>query len=563
MKKYKKILAVLLTLVMVLGMSITSTAAEISGNGDGADGAAGGQQESATVTITNITSNTTLSYVQIVEPDPTTRTGWKFCKNESETGDGAIAEIFKNAFKEVSDGENGPDAQTAMERLIDAQKNDATRSAGNVISAANTSSKLANALDAVKNSDNITKTPLQKVSGDTTSTSFEVDSAGIYAIQGSEPGYTYNNMAAFVAFGEVTDEEGTVTKAYPTLQDVIISAKKTPDSIEKEVNDADKVVPVGRIVTYTITTTVPNIASNVSNKTFTVTDKLYGADYYLDETGGKKTDAYTGQQVDPIKSVKMGKTDLDVSRYTWGEVTSRTDSDGTYKTFTVTLDSLIDAANTNAGKEITITYTAVVTSPDGTSNGASKHFSGVKEEEEPKTPDVKTYSGQITLTKYAEDNENDNLEDNTKLAGAKFKVYMSKDQNGTACSPVKWAKFDANGVFAGWATDETDATEVTTGEDGTLVVKGLELGTYGFKETEAPKGYHINMKDETATLALGSGQNEATATIVSSAAVIDSKLSALPSTGGIGTTIFTIGGCAIMIAAAFLFFASRKKKEEK
>ena len=39
----------------------------------------------------------------------------------------------------------------------------------------------------------------------------------------------------------------------------------------------------------------------------------------------------------------------------------------------------------------------------------------------------------------------------------------------------------------------------------------------------------------------------------------DSKLSALPSTGGIGTTIFTIAGCVIMIAAAGLFFASRKK----
>ena len=39
----------------------------------------------------------------------------------------------------------------------------------------------------------------------------------------------------------------------------------------------------------------------------------------------------------------------------------------------------------------------------------------------------------------------------------------------------------------------------------------------------------------------------------------DTKLSALPSTGGIGTTIFTIAGCLIMVTAAGLFFASRKK----
>lgn len=39
----------------------------------------------------------------------------------------------------------------------------------------------------------------------------------------------------------------------------------------------------------------------------------------------------------------------------------------------------------------------------------------------------------------------------------------------------------------------------------------------------------------------------------------NTTLSSLPSTGGIGTTIFTIGGCAIMILAAALYFASRRK----
>lgn len=42
----------------------------------------------------------------------------------------------------------------------------------------------------------------------------------------------------------------------------------------------------------------------------------------------------------------------------------------------------------------------------------------------------------------------------------------------------------------------------------------------------------------------------------------NTKLAALPSTGGIGTTIFTIGGCVIMIAAAALFFATRRKNEK-
>ncbi|MCI8993678.1 MAG: LPXTG cell wall anchor domain-containing protein [Eubacterium sp.] len=40
----------------------------------------------------------------------------------------------------------------------------------------------------------------------------------------------------------------------------------------------------------------------------------------------------------------------------------------------------------------------------------------------------------------------------------------------------------------------------------------------------------------------------------------NTRLSSLPSTDGIGTTILTISGCAIIIVAAGLFFASRRKK---
>ena len=46
---------------------------------------------------------------------------------------------------------------------------------------------------------------------------------------------------------------------------------------------------------------------------------------------------------------------------------------------------------------------------------------------------------------------------------------------------------------------------------------------------------------------------------VSSLGIKNTKIAQLPSTGGIGTTIFTIGGCAIMIIAAALFFASRRR----
>ena len=132
---------------------------------------------------------------------------------------------------------------------------------------------------------------------------------------------------------------------------------------------------------------------------------------------------------------------------------------------------------------------------------------------------------------------------------------MYKDVNGTK----NFAQFDEKNKFSAWVTDESKATEIITGEDGTVKVEGLDLGTYFFKETVAPEGYSKNETDVKAELKLVGDDKVASAVISAGTYMIDTELSSLPSTGGIGTTIFTIGGCLIMIVAAGLFFASRRE----
>ena len=138
-----------------------------------------------------------------------------------------------------------------------------------------------------------------------------------------------------------------------------------------------------------------------------------------------------------------------------------------------------------------------------------------------------------------------------KLANAGFEVR--KDSKESAA--LTFTEL-ADGVYK--YDPEGKVTEVFTKADGTVKVQGLDVGTYYFKEKTAPEGYSVNQNQSEAILAVEDGK--AADVITADTSMTDTKLSALPSTGGIGTTIFTIGGCAIMIVAAGLF--NKKKNSE-
>lgn len=212
------------------------------------------------------------------------------------------------------------------------------------------------------------------------------------------------------------------------------------------------------------------------------------------------------------------------------------------KGFTVNLNTLVaDTDNPNAGKKITVTYTAKVKELN-VENKAGGHAADV--EYGGNNVPVKLFTGEITLVKFG------NGDETNVLANAEFEVYKSGEN-----TPLKF-KQQENGNYR-YAPDAKDATTtVITNKEGIVIVEGLNVGTYHFKETKAPKGYSINTDGKDITL---TQTGVATATVKADGKLNDTKLHALPSTGGIGTTIFTIAGCLIMIAAAGLFFASRKK----
>ena len=339
----------------------------------------------------------------------------------------------------------------------------------------------------------------------TTSVEQEVP-VGAYLIIANGEKATYTVMGA-----NTYDKDQT----YMASKDVTVTAKTSGYVTDKEADD--HFVARGQEVTFTVKTTFP---------TFTEEAPEGGHKYYIEDTP-------TGLDITEVVSATVGGTDVK------SEVVET--KEGSTTKYTVDFSKLIGTENDNAGKEVVLVYKAIVTADDGYQNTANSYRDGHTVGEPGKE---KGYTGDITITKYAEDRE-------TVLNGAKFKEYRgTKDQHGKALKFIQ----KTTGEYKLAETGEAGAVEEIEATNGTVKVTGLDEGNYWFEEILAPAGYSINEEGVTVEVIENTEKN-----VSFTSSLTDTKLSSLPSTGGIGTTIFTIGGCVVMIAAAGLFFATRKK----
>lgn len=442
MKKMKKFFAVILSLAMVLGMSITAFATE-----------AGTATQAATgkITVEGLTKEkTTVKIYKVVSWDEA-KSEWKvenWAKDHVDLTKNPV-KIDWNDLKEIA---TDADLQEAKEVSDGTAEFDNLEIGAYLITA----------------------------NGDTT----------VYNVMGD---FTYDY-----------DSDNLMVPAQKT-----ISAKASDYQVVKTFKngDPDKFVKLGDSIPFVITTTFPSYEDGTDNRTFTITDTP------------------TGMKITNIK-VKVGNDDLQAgTEYTLDKTLPSTEA--------VTVNFATDyigTENTHAGKTVTVEVTATVTEAGKYSNEAktNKAFDPSKVEGE---------TGSITINKVDKGNN--------VLKGAEFSVAL----DGTKLEFVEVE----TGVYRLATADDAADTKVTNvvATNGTVVVKGLDEGTYNIVEEKAPKGYSVvDVADQT----ISAGEN-ANITVT----VTDTKLSALPHTGGIGTTIFTIAGCAIMVAAAFFFFASRKK----
>lgn len=342
------------------------------------------------------------------------------------------------------------------------------------------------------------------------------------------------------------------------------SIKGALPTVVKKVNGENDATSakIGDTLTFTLTSTIPDMSA-YSTYTFNFKDTLSKG-----LTFGQVTSVTVAGETDPLTV----NTDYTVA--------TSTDSDNN----TLLTVAMKDFKNqqTNAGKTITVTYTATlnkdaVVGGHGNTNSATIQYSNDPSstgtgESEPDKVRVFTYG--FTVDKYTGDNYNDAA---TRLAGAEFTLTAKGDTSAIKFVQVNAGSATEDAVYRVAKAGETagTTTTITTPANGKVDFRGLKNGEYTLTETEAPAGYNklasaIGVKVE--------GQNDGTDTTNATVTItynndngssynqtasngvipVQNKSGVtLPGTGGMGTIAFTVIG-VLVIALGVAWTLKRK-----
>lgn len=509
MKSIKRIIALLLTAVMTMTMSVTAFAA--------------GPSCSLTVNVKdgqNLQGQTISLYklFDVTESGKAPSKNYAYTVNTQYKATLAsvlnIAETSKDEEFAASVTKIGKDNSTEVQNFA----NDFTAKA------------LTSNLAATKTSGKITNPSI--------SYKFESLDAGYYLV--------YVTGGKEIQSSLVTVDESTNT----------VNLKTEAPSITKT---ADKdTVSIGQVVKYTVAGSVPD-TTGYAEYVYKIHDTLSNG---LDFVNDAKGTAVIGNTVN-VSVAFEDATDASTAP------TTATLSGTGNRTMILDLSAWVKAnQQTNKGKNFTVTYYAKVNKDAVVTekNSAKLEYGNDPDNTTTTTPsEAKTPTYPLDINKYAKGG------DNKKLAGAKFKLYSNKEDADAANDNA--IKVSAVAGKAGhYVVDPTSTTtefvsvDSITGVDGyNLHVNGLAAGTYYLVETEAPAGYN-KLTDPIKVTITKDGDTNWTVKKNDTAEndkIIDvenSTGSILPSTGGMGTIAFTVVAALLVLGVAVSFIRDRKKE---
>ena len=261
---------------------------------------------------------------------------------------------------------------------------------------------------------------------------------------------------------------------------------------------------------------------------------------------------YTG-----VTGITLNGTTVDAANYT--VVTEGLTDDCTFEVrFT---QAFCDTLKAN--DQIVISYTATLNEKAviaGAGNPNESKLSYGDKGDASHTPsgttppsETKTYTWDLDILKYGNGNESNVLKD------AKF-VLLNKDKNKVATvvngKITGWSNVPAAGE--GGSITRPANTVLTTGENGKIEIDGLDADTYYLRETQAPAGYN-KLADDQAVTITGATTVDGKLTYTTVVAKINNQSGTeLPSTGGIGTTLFYVVGGVLVVGAAVLLVTKKR-----
>ena len=341
---------------------------------------------------------------------------------------------------------------------------------------------------------------------------------------------------------------GTLCSLDTTHTEVTIKEKNEVPTNEKKVeedskpgtlgsmNDAD----IGQMVKFVSTITIP-----VGSATVVYHDKMSeGLSLVWGEEGKLGLTVYTDAALTPEKALSDGNYN----------VTAKNLADSC--TFEVDFAQYLDLVTKDTTLYIVYYATVNENAVVGGSGNPNESWLSYSEDGTATTVPSKTttYTWSFDVLKYGNGDESKTLKD------AQF-VLLNNDKSKVATV--------VNGKLTGWvdvpvtgadgAITWPENTVLTTGANGKPEVAGLDGDTYYLREVKAPAGYNVLAEDVEVKIAPTVSDDGKALTLAPVTVKVENKSGAeLPSTGGIGTTVFYVLGGLLVVCAGVLLITKRR-----
>lgn len=576
-KTFKRLGAVLLAAFMLLSTTICALA-------DEPQAGASTTSDTITLNVSNVTDDDTVSAYRLVEYNKDGN-GYTFFRGENG----------KNGFEQYIEAQSNIGDKTAEEYL-----------AG--LDAASVNKLLAGYATECKKTDATYTLPQEAASATAKNSKATLSlEAGYYLLlttTSDTNNSVYTPLSAFVKMDgnglvvyagdntkALTPEDGSYKVAAksekgPTIDKKTNATKGDEGATWKETAAAG----VGDIVRFYVAVTIPAY-NNVSELNLTVNDTLTNLKYNPKSAKVYESQPNVKGENDPKTEIKEA---IKNSEHVVDEDYAVSNGTGTQK-LKFELDyQKIMGKNAAQAKTVYVYYEAIMQKEAVTganhqgANAATLEYSNAvnpdsKHTTDEKETDVYTYHLQVNKKKGGQD---------APLEGAKFSVYTGETDD-KAIPFVKETDTDNTVYYRPAVGDEVSSASALTEIEADFQIRGLDAGTYYLAEVKTPKGYYaptgrfkvelVSKLDEKNndehTGRLDGAASKLTAVnpkddnLIVPGTVLDSgKLHQfnvginnfstpnLPTTGGTGTVLLSIGGVVLMAAGAYLLFF-RKKKE--